>query len=263
MVESAISEVILDILRREGADTTMILGSRLGLLVREEHGDLLRTAMEQEGLAFVRLVERIPDVSVMRDAGTGLDVLIGLEGALPPTPPGEPQMLRPDVYAAFTRLGARYSYDPEADLFHEGPPAEDNVECPAVLLEDLTELRREFASTIEEPSRSELLATLDEQERSLGRFRDLVMRKRLSMEWGQHVYRALSVRVRDWATAQDLPINPSWFFVSESDRIAHSGPRGLLRELVGFMTDEEVRGVNIPISTIERYLSRRSRHPLA
>ena len=241
----------------------MILGSRLGLLVREEHGDLLRSAMEQQGLPFVRLVQLIPGVSVVRDAGTGLDVLIGMEGALPPSRPGEPRSLRPDVYAAFTRLGASYSYDPGRDLFHEGPPEDGGVECPAVLLGDLAEMRKEFASTIDEPSRSELLATLDEQERSLGRFRELVMRKRLSTEWGQFLYEALGAKVREWAATQGPPIQLGWFLGSESARKPHSGPKRLLQDLASSMTDEEARGIHIPISTVERYLSRRSRHPSA
>ena len=80
---SELSEAILHLLRREGAERTMILGARLGALVREEHGDLLRAEMERQGVRFVQLVEQIAGVRVVRDADTGLDVLIGLEGSLP------------------------------------------------------------------------------------------------------------------------------------------------------------------------------------
>ncbi len=50
---SKFSDAIVCILRREGADRTMILGARLGALVREEHGDLLRAEMKHQGVRFV------------------------------------------------------------------------------------------------------------------------------------------------------------------------------------------------------------------
>ncbi|MDE2995010.1 MAG: hypothetical protein OXU67_14140 [Chloroflexota bacterium] len=255
---SEISEAILRILRREGADTTMILGSRLGAIVREEHEDLLRAAMEQHGVRFVQLVQRVPDVVVLRNAGTGVDVLIGLEGALPPPRAGEPRSLRPDVYAAFTRYGDRYSYDPGKDMFHEGPPSEDGVECPEVLPEDLAEVRKEFASTLGEPGRSELLATLDGREGLLARFREAITRMHLTKDWEHFRYEVLSAKVREWATTQGLPIQPTWFFRSESARETLPGPKLLLRDLADSMTVEEARAIRIPISTVERYLSRRS-----
>ena len=258
MDKSEISEAILRILRREGADTTMILGARLGALVREEHEDLLRAAMERHEARFVQLVQQIPGVAVVRNAGTGVDVLIGLEGALPPLRAGESRSLRPDVYAAFTRFGARYSYDPERDMFHKGPPNAGGVECPEVHPRDLAEVRKAFASTLDEPSRSELLATLDGQEGSLARFREAVTQMSLTEEWEQFRYEALSERAREWATTQGLPIQPAWFFRSESARELHPGPKQLLQDLARYMTDDEARAIRIPVSTVERYLSRRS-----
>ena len=258
---SELSEAIIRILRREGADRTMILGARLGALVREEHGDLLRAEMERQGVRFVKLVQEIASVRVVRDAGTGLDVLIGLEGAVPPLPSGESPSLRPDVYAAFTRFGVRYSYEPRSDQFHEGPPGDGGVECPQVRQSDLAELRRGFASTVAEPDQSDLLATLDRQEGSLARFRELVSRRHLTTEWEQFRYEWLSEKVQQWAATQDLPIQAAWFFRGESARARRSGPRQLLHDLARAMTDEEARAILIPVSTVERYLSRRQQGP--
>ena len=258
MDKSEISEAILRILRREGADATMILGARLGALVRDEHDELLRAAMERHGVRFVQLVQQIPGVDVVRNAGTGLDVLIGLEGAIPPVQAGASRSLRSDVYVAFTRFGARYSYDPERDMFHEGPPNDGDVECPEVLPKDQAEVRMAFASTLDEPSRSELLATLDGQEGSLARFREAITRKNLTGEWEQFRYEALSEKVRVWATTQGLSIQPAWFFRTESARGPHPGPKRLLRDLANSMTDEEARATRVPVATVERYLSRRS-----
>ena len=258
MVE--LPEAITGILRREGADHTMVLGARLGAIVREEHGDLLREEMERQGSRFVQLVEGIEGVRVVRDAGSGLDVFIGLEGAVPPSPSGEPPSLRSDVYAAFTRFGAPHSYEPASDRFREGPPGEGGVECPEIRQSDLVEIRSAFAATLGEPTRSELLAALDGQEGSLTRFRVAVTQRGLLGEWHQFQYETLTERVREWAAAHDLQVQPAWFVRAASARERRSGPRQLLQDLANSMTDEEARSVRIPVATIERYL-RRQRGP--
>ena len=237
----------------------MILGARLGALVREEHGDLLRGAMERQRVRFVQLVQQISGVRVIRDAGTGLDVLIGLEGALPPSPSDGRLSLRPDVYAAFTRFGVRYRYDPEKDEFRTDLPDEGAVACPEVRQNDLAEVRRGFAETVAEPSRSELLSTLDGQEGSLARFREAISCTRLTTDWERFRYEVLSEKIREWATSQDLAIQAAWFHRGESVRERRSRPRQLLHDLADVMTDEEARAILIPVSTVERYLSRRQR----
>ena len=52
---SQLSEAIVSILRREGADKTMILGARLGALVRDEHD----AAAVPDETALIGPVERI------------------------------------------------------------------------------------------------------------------------------------------------------------------------------------------------------------
>ena len=252
--------LVLRVTWREGADRTMILGARLGALVREEHGGLLRREMEQQGVRFVQLVEQVAGVRVVRDAGSGLDVLIGLEGSLPPPPAEGPLALRSDVYEAFTRFGAPHWYEPETDEFRRGAPGEGAVACPEVRQSDLAEMRAGFADQADEPIRSDLLATLDGQEGSLGRFRGVVARTGLTTDWERFRYEALSEKVRDWAKSHGLEIQGAWFRRSESAQ-RRSGPRRLLHELVGAMTDAEARSILIPVSAIERYLSRRQQGP--
>ena len=252
---SELSKAIVGILRREGADRIMILGARLGALVREEHGDLLHTEMERQRIRFVQLVEQIAGVRVVRDADTGLDVLIGLEGALPPLPSAEPLALRPDVYAAFTRFGVSYWYDPGTDEFRQGLPGENGVGCPEIRQSDLAELRKGFAETVEEPTRSELLSTLDGQEGSLAGFRQAVLRTRLTTAWEQYRYKTLSETVREWATNRGVEIQAPWFRRVEPAREHRSRPRQILGDLAGIMTDEEARATLIPVSAIERYLT--------
>ena len=258
---SEFSEAIVRILRREGADRTMILGARLGALVREEHGDLLRAEMEQQGVRFVQLVEQIAGVRVVRDADTGLDVLIGLEGSLPPTPAEGSPSLRPDVYAAFTRFGVAYWYHPAIDEFRRGQSGEGGVACPEVRQSDLAEMRRGFAEQVGEPSRNELLSALDGQEGSLARFRGSVSRTRLTAEWERFRYEALSEKVREWSTSQDLEIKTAWFRRGESARGRRGRSRQLLHDLVDVMTDEEAGSIRIPVSAVERYVSRRQQGP--
>ena len=237
----------------------MILGARLGALVREEHGDLLHTEMERQRVRFVQLVEQIEGVRVVRDAGTGLDVLIGFEGALPPLPSEEPPALRPDVYAAFTRFGVGHWYDPGTDEFRQGLPAENGVGCPEIRQSDLAALRKGFAETAEEPVRSDLLLTLDGQAGWLARFRQAVVRARLTTAWEQYRYEALSEMVREWATAQGVEIQAQWFRRGEPARERPSRPRRMLGDLAGIMTDEEARATLVPVSAIERYLIQRQR----
>ena len=258
---SQLSEAILSIMRREGADKTMILGARLGALVRDQHDGLLREEMSQRGLRFVQLVQEIPGVEVVRHLGTSGDVLIGLKGAQPPSPRGESPFLRPDVFAAFTRAGVRHSYHPETDEFHEGPRREGGVDCLEVRISDPAEMRAEFASTVSDPDGGELRATLDGQVGSLNRFREVLLRVGLTREWEQFRYEALSERIRGWATARGIEVQSSWFRRDESTRIQRAGPRALLAQLARVMTDEEVRAVVIPLGTIERYLSRRYQGP--
>lgn len=256
-----LSEAIVRVLRREGADRTMILGARLGALVREEHGDLVRAEMERQGVRFVQLVEQIAGVRVVRDADTGLDVLIGLEGSLPPTPAEGSPSLRPDVYAAFTRFGVSYWYHPARDEFRRDQFREGGVACPEVRQSDLAEMRRGFAEQVEEPNRSVLLSTLDGQEGSLARFRGSLSHTGLTAEWERFRYETLSEKVREWATSEGLEIQTSWFRRGESARGRRAGPRRLLHDLIGAMTDDEARSILIPFSAVERYLSRRRRGP--
>ena len=122
-------------------------------------------------------------------------------------------------------------------------------------------MRRGFAEQVEEPSRSELLSTLDGQEGSLARFRGSVSHTRLTAEWERFRYEALSEKVREWATSQGLEIQAAWFRRDESARGRRSGPGQLLRDLAAGMTDEEARSSLIPVSAVERYLSRRQQGP--
>jgi hypothetical protein len=206
-------------------------------------------------------VEQIPGVRVVRDADTGLDVLIGLEGSLPPTPDEGSPSLRPDVYAAFTRFGFTYWYHPARDEFRRDQAREGGVACPEVRQSDLAEMRLGFAEQVEEPSRSELLSTLDGQEGSLTRFRGAVSRAGLTAEWERFRYETLSEKVREWATSEDLEIQTAWFRRGESARRRRAGSRRLLHDLIGAMTDDEARSILIPVSAVERYLSRRQHGP--
>ena len=236
---SQLSEAIVSILRREGADKTMILGARLGALARDEHDGLLREEMSQRGLRFIQLVQEIPGVEIVRHLGTGGDVLIGLKGALPPSPRGQSPFLRPDVFAAFTRAGVRHSYHRETDEFHEGLPREGGVDCPEVRISDPAEMRAEFASAVPDPDGRELRATLDRQIGSLTRFREAMSRAGLTTEWEQFRYDALSKNIREWATARGIEIRSAWFSRAESAREGRSGPKELLADLARSMTDEE------------------------
>ena len=259
---SQLTDAILNIIKREGADKTMILGARLGALVRNEHEDLLREEMGQRGLKFVQLVQEIPEVQVVRNLGTGVDVLIGLDGAAPPSPRGQSSFLRPDAYAAFTRAGVRYSYDPETDEFHEGLPRKGGVECPAVRLSDVEEMRSDFAADVPEPDAGDLRAALDGQSGSLNRFREAVAQANLTAKWEQFRYDRLSAAIREWAAAHKVEVQPTWFHRAELPRPRQTGSKALLAHLASVMTDEEARAVLIPLGAIERYLSRRQRGPL-
>lgn len=254
---SELSEVVLDILRREGADQTMILGARLGAIMHKEHGELLREEMDRRGARFIHLVEDIPGIRVLRNLETGLDVLIGLEESLPPASPSGSPQLRADVYAAFTRLGTPYSYDASVDRFHPGLSQAGDVACPEVALMDLMQIRKEFAETLAHPLSSEISATVEGSGSSLSAFREAVSRNGLTAEWEAFRYRALREAVQDWAASQGVEIQGSWFQRGESTGGRRPGARQLLAELAHVMTDEEARGVVISLGTIHRYLSRR------
>lgn len=257
-----IAQVIVDILRREGANETMMLGARLGALLHEENGDLLREEMNRRGVRLTKLLEEIQDVRVVRHFGTGLDVLVGLEGAVPPSPTrGESPFLRADVYAAFTRAGTQYSYDAGRDEFHEGPPLANGVECSPVSFADLTEMRSAFAETLPEPHCSEIRGTLDGKSGSLSRFRATVLQLGLTARWEQFRYVALSSNVREWANSQDIEVRADWFRRAASTRQHGRGPKELLVDLARTMTDEEAKAVLISVGSVDRYLERRRHGP--
>ena len=262
MPTAQLSEAIVGILRREGADNTMILGARLGALVREEHPALLLEEMHQRAMKFVQLVEEIPEVRVVRDPSAGLDVLIGLQGSAPPPVRGESSFIRRDVFVAFTKAGVQHSYDPEADEFHEGPPREGGAECPQVRLTDPAEMRAEFASTVPDPDGSELRSALDSQAGSLTRFRETMLRLGRTSGWEQFRYEALTERIRGWATDRGIDVSPAWFRRTDSLQ-RRLGPKELLGDIARVMTDAEAREVLVSVGAIERYLSRRRRGSLS
>ena len=254
---SQLANEVLSILRREGADKIMILGARLGVLVREEHDVLLRQEMEQRGMKFIQLVQELPGVQVVPDPKS-VDVLVGLQGSVPPPPRGESPFIRRDVFVAFTRAGVQHSYDPENDEFHEGPSREGGVHCPEVRLAEPAEMRAEFASTVPDPGGGELRAALDGQADSLTRFREATLRFSLTAKWVQFQHEVLTGRIRAWATERGIDVQPAWFRRADSLQ-RRLGPRDLLADIARVMTDEEARATLVSLGAIERYLSRRRR----
>lgn len=251
---SDLSQVIIDILKREGADKRMILGARLGALVRDQHDEILRRAMSERAVKFVQLVQDIPGVQVVRDPAAGLDVLIGLKGSAPPPPRGGALFLRQDVFAAFTRAGVQHSYDPASDEFHEGLPREGGVQCPDIRPSEPAEMRAEFASTVADPEGGELRAALDGQAGSLTRFREAMLRLGLAPRWERFRYEALSGSIREWAATTGIDVQPSWFRRAGATQ-RRLRPRELLADVARVMTDEEARSVLVSVGAVERYLS--------
>jgi len=180
--------------------------------------DLCFPPPEEQWLRFIQLLERYPDVvSVLRRPGQDFlvapaeraDLLArrvqdGLFG------------IRHDFFQAFTIISEnRPCYEKTSDRVlwlgaESGQAAPDSLVpiAPATLAAE-TKLRRDFIGELQEPSRSQLLSTL-EGPSPLQAFGRRVQETRLQIQWHSFRTKRVVERMQHWASENKIDWKDAW-----------------------------------------------------
>ena len=258
MNESYWADLVRRILREAGGERILITGAKLkqSILAASDNKNALDSYLEAAGLRFRTFLEGIDGVSVKKRVGT--DMLVGLEGARWPTvsPTRAPSLpeFRQDVYEALTRVSqARYHYFPSTDEFRPSSgELDDTIAMPSVTLEELVAQRREFAESVEDSSvRQELLVSLDGSLNPLANFQRELNLRGLVEKWHRFKFDILFAKLSEWASANNIAVSPAWHNIAIEHR--RDTPQQILTRLVQYMSEPEIRNLNVPFRAVEAF----------
>ena len=183
-------------------------------------------------------------------------MLVGLEGALWPAGASQRAATRPefrqDAYESLTRVtSSPYFYLSSTDEFR--PSAEDHpdaIPLPLVTLPQLINQRRAFAESIADPSdQKRLIEALESSANLLGSFQRQVSEAGLGAQWHRFKFDLLFARLNEWASEHGVAVSPTWYHPSGEHR--RESLQQILATLSQFMSDQEIRSLNVPFRSVE------------
>jgi hypothetical protein len=177
-------------------------------------------------------------------------MLVGLEGATEGPPLPEARTVREDVYRAFTRVDARpYNYSRSQDRFtQEALDDGDVIPGPTITQDDLMAERRDFAAAQAAIVQVALYAALDEPQ-PLTAFQKAVNGNRLQRQWRRFRLERILQRVDTWVGQHGMAVSPTW--LNEEAPVAAWPIRTVMEYLLAEMSDDELRGLNVPVRAVE------------
>ncbi len=255
------NSLVREALKRLRADETFVRGAKLRGHVAAlglERGEDLDGFLQETKQKFGKLVEEDPDVVVHRPVGT--DMLVGFRSAPWPSPvAGEMTerrhgiRFRQDVYAALTLITDRpFYYVQSRDEFTQDPQEGDHrIDLPSVALEILLEQRRQFAEgQASDDVKKELQRAIDRSPNPLVDFQRAIGFQSLGREWHDFKATVLMERLEEWAQHNGIEVSPSWL-AEQRPMDTRLSPQDLLARFAQYMTDEEVRSMQVPFRALE------------
>ncbi len=256
MTKSSWAKTVQAVLQDLGGDVTPVTGTKLRQHLADKTVESITiiSYLESTGQRFRGFLEELEGVDVrLRD---GMDMLVGLEGASWPSEVAHSRttttMFRPDVYAALTLVARTpYYHIPSTDEFlPSGEDHADAVPLPLVTLEGLVEQRRNFALTVQDPTvKKQLQSALDTAVNLLGAFYQQIVMLRLTGQWHRFKFDLLNKQLHEWAGQNGVTISPGWY--GQSAQYVRDSPQQILIRLSQLMSDQEVRGLNVPFRAVE------------
>lgn len=258
------NSIVLQALRNLNADSVMVPGAKLRLemeTIGSEQEFDIPEHLASTGQPFGTLVERIDGVVVIRRVGT--DMLVGIDGAMPPADPspirtsGPTGSLRRDVFEAFTRLSKiPFVYVPATDRFvpenlAQGP----SIPVPETTLDGLVRDRESFVNSLDSHAQPALLAALSRSSKPLTDFHRVLSEVNLLGAWASVQADLLRRRVTEWAEENRILPRDSWFSRDRSRPMA----RQALAQLIPYLTAEEIRELKIPFRAVEALILDRTK----
>ena len=258
------TEIVRAALTQIGGDKVLVPGAKLRKEVERvgnERGTDISAHLRNSGLRFGQFLQTIENLQIHPRPGS--DLYVGLEEAKWPdttqrkasTDRRSEKQIRQDAYQAFTIVSSEpFWYAHRSDEFTQEPDeGEDVVQIPATTRNHLIEDRRAFAESLNDPvARVAILAALDPNTSAqpLKQFRSEIMSRALGKPWHEFKFEKLSSRISTWAADKEVRVSPSWFVRSPTERVsAHS--HQVLTTLARYMTESEIRALNIPFRAVE------------
>lgn len=182
--------------------------------------------------------------------------------------------LRQDLFQALTTIQSSdggtpvYVLDEDAVRWIRSEsdmlPPKNGIQLPETTLDDEIQLRRSFIESVDVPTgtRGALEKAL-ESTGPLRSFTTALQEHGLSRQWHSFRLRMLSAKLRDWSVANAVPWRSGWLSTNEpviqatgiipSYRIS----RTHLAELIGTLSDDDLKRVTIPLDIVLRLTSSR------
>ncbi len=228
---------------------------------------------EEPNLRFIELLERFPDLLIVRRRG-GQDVLIA--------PAEKPEVfaqtdkwpapgVRQDFFNAFVRISVedRAWYDRESDAIvwskaEGGLESPSLVPIPQVSLGDALAVRRSFAETLDPPLRQELEAALSSA-RPLPLFSTVIRSRGLGLGWHVFQTQRLAERIAAWAREAGIRWREEWLtatgpqpqFGAEKTAGDTWKWRAALIALAGRLDETDLARISVPLDVVLKALMRR------
>jgi|GEM_PF-5312647 len=266
--DSRIKNYVIEALSSTGGEF-LIKGAALGLIVRalasKDNFDF-QDYLKSTKLTFMGLMLHVAATGAIQVLPQNVgDFLVGLPTAIAPKNQAQPFELRPDVFSAFTRINTKYYYHPNSDEFTTMSTSEC-IEVEPVSPDIAVNMRREFAMSMPEEIRHELLSTLlevdDSNNSALSTFKLFsreVVRQHLSAKWGWYRSQFLAQHIRQWADKNNVPFHKEWLppVQRHQSRIRSNG--GELARALERLSDDDLSKIVVPLSVVQRMLQKH--HP--
>jgi hypothetical protein len=177
------------------------------------------------------------------------DMLVGLQGAIErPTPVTESEVrnFRSDVYKAFSRVSQRpFVYSSRLDSFTQDETDPGAIRVPQITNEQLIEERREFAQTLNEHLRSQLMTALNDPN-PLQSFQKVVLENKFGHAWRVFHSTKIDKRLSDWASATGLHVAPAW----RTEHAQSYTDREAVLQIISYMNDSEIAQMHLPARAV-------------
>lgn len=251
-----VATALTDLGGRRATVTGAALYGKIAELTRTQGGEF-REFLNGVPLTFREFLERHGEVEIYTRPGS--DMLVAFPGVAPPPAAAARTSLsrhRSDVYDAFTRIRpGSYYYVLDRDQFTAQPEEGSRaVPVPQISLDELSDQRRSFVQDLtDEGMRDGLTSALDFSPNPLASFHRTLSEYRLLRRWHEFNYTLLRKKIMSWAEENAIPVRDDWFS-QRTDQETLESPQHMLAGIAEYMTDDEVRDLNIPFRAVEELL---------